>query len=116
MYARNTLLGWRLGQQRNRTASTLRFPSSISTVSALHDRVGVVTTTHEVLIWNFGSSMQQVNLGDLRRLKDDLSDDSHIDYGRVFFHPLKAGNIPIIQSYFLMLESQPQFQCSCDGS
>lgn len=87
---RNTLLGWRLDKHKHKKSSTLRFPSSIQTVSALYERVGVVTTTHEVLIWKYGGPVQQINLGDLGRLKDGLSDDSHLDYGRVFFHPLKA--------------------------
>ncbi|CZR53871.1 uncharacterized protein PAC_03753 [Phialocephala subalpina] len=86
---RNTLLGWRLDDYKHGTPSTLRFPSPIQTISALYDRVGVVTTAHEVLIWAFGGPMQQVNLGDSRRLMDGLNDDSRIDFGRVFFHPLK---------------------------
>jgi hypothetical protein len=67
-------------------------------ISAQQNRVGILTTTYQVLIWTLGGALISVNIS---AVYDYLSDFS-LRQGLVVFHPLQQG------CFFVIYQASPK--------
>jgi hypothetical protein len=93
-----SLNAWPLTYPQTKSYESIRLPAPAVRISAQKNQVGIVTTTHQVLIWSIGGALISVDPSAVHEFVSDFS----IKQGLVVFHPLEE------KCFYVIYEAWPR--------